>query len=136
MPQVEVGDHFPLISTGETYLECWIQFWSFWCRKDMDLLEQIQERAAEMIKGLQNLSYEEWLRFGREEAQGDFINESKYRMLDRAKKRAPDSVAFSEGTRGNRHKLTHRKLFLNRRKSWVFLMWWWSNTGVGSPERL
>lgn len=44
-----------------------------------------------MIMGLECLSYEEWLRAGGEEAQGDLINVSKYLRLGRAKKIKPDS---------------------------------------------
>ncbi|KAK4817412.1 LOW QUALITY PROTEIN: hypothetical protein QYF61_013479, partial [Mycteria americana] len=74
-----------------THLECWIQFWTSQCRKDMDLLEQIQQRTTKMIKGLEHLSYEEWLRAGGEKAQGDLINVSKYLKLGRVKKMERDS---------------------------------------------
>ena len=42
------------------HLEFWdsIQLWSPQHRKDMDLLEQVQRRAKEMIRGLEHLSYE------------------------------------------------------------------------------
>jgi len=44
------------------HLESCIQLWSLQHRKDMDLLEQVQRRAAKMIRGLEHLSYEERLR--------------------------------------------------------------------------
>ena len=57
----------------------------------MDLLEQIQQKATKMIKGLEHLSYEEWLRAGGQKAQGDLIDVSKYLKLGRVKKMEPDS---------------------------------------------
>lgn len=69
-----------------------------------------------MIMGLECLSYEEWLRAGGEKPKGDLINVSKYLRLGRVKKMERDSVPFSEGTIGNRHKVIHRILFLNKRK--------------------
>jgi len=38
------------------------QAWGPQLRKDVDLLEQIQRRATQMIRGLEHLSYEERLR--------------------------------------------------------------------------
>ena len=42
--------------------ESCIQLWSPQHKKDMDLLERVQRRAAKMIRGLEHLSYEERLR--------------------------------------------------------------------------
>ncbi|KAK4829073.1 LOW QUALITY PROTEIN: hypothetical protein QYF61_002017 [Mycteria americana] len=39
-----------------------IQLWSDQHRKDMDLLEQVQRRAMQMIRGMEHLSYEDRLR--------------------------------------------------------------------------
>ncbi|KAK4826751.1 hypothetical protein QYF61_011119 [Mycteria americana] len=45
-----------------SHLEYCIQLWSPQFRKDMDLLEPVQRRATEMIRGMEQLSYEERLR--------------------------------------------------------------------------
>ena len=44
------------------HLKSCIQLWSPQHKKDMDLLERVQRRAAKMIRGLEHLSYEERLR--------------------------------------------------------------------------
>jgi len=44
------------------HLESYVHFWSPQHRKDIDLLERIQRRAAEMIRRLEHLSCEERLR--------------------------------------------------------------------------
>ena len=43
------------------HLEYYIQAWDPQYRKDMELLERVQRRATEMIRGLEHLSYEEKL---------------------------------------------------------------------------
>jgi len=40
------------------YLEYCVQFWATQFRKDRDLLEGIQQRATEVLKGLEYLLYE------------------------------------------------------------------------------
>ena len=47
---------------GRPHLESCVQFWAPQYKRDMDILERIQQRATKMIKGLEQLSYKERLR--------------------------------------------------------------------------
>ncbi|TRZ25640.1 hypothetical protein HGM15179_001451 [Zosterops borbonicus] len=44
-----------------SHLEYCDQLWGLQDKKDVDLLEQVQKRDTEMIRGLQQLFYDDWL---------------------------------------------------------------------------
>jgi len=52
--QVERGGPLPLLSTGETYLVLYTAPGSQY-KRDIDILEQVQQRAIKLIKGLEHL---------------------------------------------------------------------------------
>ena len=106
-----------------------------------ELLERVQRRATRMVRGPERLSYEERLRelglfsLKKRRLWGDLIYTYKY-LKGGCKEDGVRlfSVVPSDRTRGNGHKLKHRKFHLNMRKN--SSLWGWWNTGTGFPRRL
>jgi len=122
------------------HLEYCVQFWAPQFKKDEELLERVQWRATRMMWGLECLSCEEDLRelglfsLKKRRLRGDLINAHKYCKCGCQEDGAKlFSVVLSDRTRGNGHKMKHRKFCLNMRKNFTLRV---TGPGTGCPGRL
>jgi len=107
------------------HLESCIQLWS---PQHVELLERVQTRATNMIRGMEHLSYEERLRelglfiLQKRRHWGDLM--ANFQCLKGAYKKAGEGLftrAFSDRTRGNDFKLKEGRFKLDMTKKFFTL---------------
>ncbi|GAB0188207.1 hypothetical protein GRJ2_001286000 [Grus japonensis] len=133
----------PLYSTlVRPHLEYCVQLWGPQNKTDMELLEQVQRRAMEMIRGLEHFSYEDRLRdlglfsLEKRRLRGDLI--AAFQYLKRTYRKAgegPFMRECSDRTRGSGFKLKEGRFRLDIKKKF-FTVEMKYYTGTGCPQKL
>ena len=128
----------PLLTPGESCLECCGQSWGPMNGRDIDKLEQIQRRAPRWLEGWSTWSlrtgWDSWsIQPWEKKDWSNLI--AVLSCLTGAYREARYFVEVHvDRTRGSQHKWQHRQFQLNEKKNSV--LGGWSKTGTGCPERL